>query len=102
MVHLIPGVTVVVHPIDTEAHPDVPAGWRWAVMAGAGTPPSDLSLCTNAGWEPTEDEAWLTGETVGAAAVKALRMHGIAASYARLPLASDPIPAGDDRLGSPV
>jgi hypothetical protein len=102
MVHLIPGITVVVHPIDTEAHPSVPSGWRWAVMAGAGTPATELGLCTNAGWEPTENEAWLTGETVGAAAVKALRMHGIPAAYGLLPLDFDPIPAGGDRLGSPV
>src|SRR5262245_49879629 len=97
-----PGITVIVHPIDTDTHPDVPAGWRWAVMSGAGTPPVDLSLCCNAGWEPTEQDAWVTGETVGAAAVKALRHHGIPAVYGRLPLDHDPIPAGGDRLGSPV
>jgi hypothetical protein len=99
---LVPGVTVVVHPIDVEKHPSVPPGWRWAVMAGAGTPATDLALCANAGWEPTEYEAWLTGETVGAAAVKVMRMHGVPAQYSKLPLASDPIPAGGDRLGTPV
>jgi hypothetical protein len=99
---LVPGITVIVHPIDTQAHPAIQPGWRWAVMVGAGCPPGDLSRCANAGWAGTEHQAWVDGETVGAAAVKALRMHGIAASYARLPLDHDPIPAGGDRLGAPV
>jgi hypothetical protein len=102
MVHLIPGITVVVHPIDPVAHPSVPEGWRWAVMAGVGTPPADLGHCANAGWAPTEAEAWLEGETVGAAATKALRMFGVPATYSKLPLDFDPIPAGGDRLGTPV
>lgn len=102
VVHLIPAVTVVVHPIDTEAHPSVPPGWRWAVMAGAGTSPANVALCANAGWEPTEGEARLTGETVGVAAAKALRLHGIPATYGVLALDHDPIPAGGDRLGTPV
>jgi len=99
---LIPGVTLVVHPIDVEAHPTVPDGWRWAVMAGAGTPPAATRFCCNAGWCPTLDEALVEGEMVAAAAVKALRLFGIGATYSLLRLDRDPIPAGEDRLGTPV
>lgn len=99
---LIPGVTLVVHPIDTDAHPTVPAGWRWAVMAGTTTPPADTRLCCNAGWCPTESEASVEGEMVAAAAVKALRMFGVPAAYNMLRLDRDPIPAGHDTLGTPV
>lgn len=101
MVLLDPAVTVVVHPIDTGVHPTVPAGWRWAVMVGSG-PPSELNRCVNAGWCPTDREAWLEGETVGATVVKALRVYGIPASYGRLPLPDDPIPPDGDHLGVPV
>ncbi len=79
----------------------MPPGWRWAVQVG-GTPPTDLDYCANAGWCPTETEAWLEGEMVAAAAVKALRMFGIPAAYRRLPLDHDPIPAGGDRLLPPA
>jgi len=102
LVHLVPGVTVVVHPIDTASHPTVPAGWRWAVMAGINIPPADLDRCANAGWCPTKQEAEFEGDTAGVTAVKALRMFGIPAAYALLPLDYDPIPAGCDRLGAPV
>jgi len=101
MVLLDPAVTVVVHPIDTEAHPSVPPGWRWAVLVGTG-PPGDLARCMNAGWCPTEREAWLEGEMVGSTVVKALRVYGIPAGYGCLPLPDDPIPPGADRVGSPA
>jgi hypothetical protein len=101
MVHLTPDVTAVVHPIDTEAHPTIPEGWRWAVHVGSA-PVADLEFCVNAGWCPTEREAWIEGETVAVAAIKALRMFGIPAEFRRLALDVDPIPAGDDRLSPPV
>jgi hypothetical protein len=101
VVLLDPAVTVVVHPIDVDAHPSVPPGWRWAVMVGSG-PPGELERCVNAGWCPTAQEAWLEGETVGATAVKALRAFGIPAVYGKLPLPDDPIPPGGDHLGAPV
>lgn len=99
---LIPGVTLVLHPVDTEAHPTVPAGWRWAVMAGTSTPPGETRFCCNAGWCPTEAEAALEGEMVAACAVKVLRMFGVPAAYNQLRLDRDPIPAGHDQLGAPV
>jgi len=101
MVLLNPAVTVVVHPIDTDAHPSTPPGWRWAVMVGSGSP-AELERCMNAGWCPTSQEAWLEGEMVGATAAKALRVYGIPAAYGKLPLDFDPIPPGADRVGSPA
>lgn len=97
LVLLTPAVTVVVHPIDTEAHPTVPPGWRWAVMLGAA-PLEDMDACANAGWCPTEREAWLEGEMVAVAVAKALRAYGVPADYRTLALERDPIPAGADRV----
>lgn len=97
MVPLTPLVVVVVHAIDTDAHPSQPPGWRWAVMVG-GRPPADLDWCANAGWCPTEQEAWLEGETCGATACRALRMLGVPAAYDRSRLDHDPIPAGCNRV----
>ena len=94
---LPPVITVVVHEVNTEAHPTVPPGWRWAVQVGGG-PPSDLDACANAGWEPSQQLAALAGEAVGAAAAKALRLCGLPARYAVLTLDHDPIPAGADRI----
>jgi hypothetical protein len=101
VVHLTPDITLVVHPIDTDAHTTVSPGWRWAVMVGRSRP-DDLDGCANAGWCPTESEACLEGETTAVTVVKALRMLGIPATYSLLKLGHDPIPAGADRLGTPV
>lgn len=94
---LTPRITVLVHPIDTGAHPTVPPGWRWAVMVGDG-PMSEVGRCVNAGWCPNGGEAALEGEMVGAACTKALRMLGMPAGYARVDLDHDPIPAGGDAI----
>lgn len=94
---LTPKVTVIVHAISVEAHPSIPPGFRWAIMLGDGAP-SELDRCANAGWCPTEQEALLEGETVGATAAKTLRAFGIPAAYAVQRLDYDPIPAGDDRI----
>ncbi len=92
MVRLSPQVTVLVHPVDTEAHPDLGPGFRWAVMVG-GAPPRDMDCCAHAGWCPTLGEAKFEGESHGAAAVRTLRMFGIPAAYNVLWLPDDPIPA---------
>lgn len=97
MESLAPVVMLVVHPINTAAHPTVPAGWRWAVMLGEGSP-SDVERCPNAGWCPTQQEAALEGETVAVTVAKALRAFGIPASFRTLTLDDDPIPAGGDRI----
>lgn len=97
MVLLDPQVTLVIHPIDTAAHPTVPPGWRWAVQLG-GTRPSDTDGCVNAGWCPSQREASLEGEQVSVTVVKALRAYGIPAAFAVLQLDNDPIPAGADRV----
>lgn len=97
MTDLVPEVTVVVHPVDTAAHPTYPAGWRWAVQVG-GTGPADLERCAGAGHCPTESEAAFYGEQCGSTAVKALRVLGVPARYGVLRLGYDPIPAeADDR-----
>jgi hypothetical protein len=93
MVHMTPQITVLVHPIDTVVHPDVPEGFRWAVMVG-GAQPHDIDMCAHAGWCPSFSEAAFEGESHGAAAVRALRMFGIPSAYNVLQLPEDPIPAG--------
>ena len=85
-------VTVFVHPIDPEAHPTVPPGWRWAVHLG-GDP---RRACLNAGWCPSRNEAALEGEMVGVTVAKALRHAGTPTEYCVRDLSDDPIPAGFD------
>lgn len=92
---MLPEVTVVVHPVDTQTHPTYPAGWRWAVHVGGGAP-ADLDRCVQAGLCPTEPEASVAGESHGAAVAKALRMAGTAARYSYQRLGWDPIPAEAD------
>lgn len=92
---LLTEVTLFVHEVDTTAHPTVPPGWRWAVHAGGGRP-ADLSLCVNAGWCPTRNEALFEGERNAATAVKACRVFGVPVEYRQRDLAADPIPAGCD------
>jgi hypothetical protein len=98
MVLLTPDVTVIVHAVDTEQHPGIPAGFRWAVMLGNANP-RQLEYCANAGWSSSKGEAMFDGETVAAAAVNALRAFGVpAALRATRILDHDPIPAGEDRV----
>lgn len=92
---LVPEVTVVIHPINTEAHPTYPAGYRWAVHVGGG-PFHDLSRCVNAGHETSEPMAGVAGESHGVAVAKALRIMGIPAKYSVTRLEWDPIPAEAD------
>jgi hypothetical protein len=94
------GVTIYVHPIDTDAHPMIPPGWRWAVHAGAQPPPDNLERCLNAGWCPTRNEACVEGEAVGTAVAKALGYYlGVpptSVAYLLYELERDPIPRGVD------
>jgi 2-phospho-L-lactate guanylyltransferase (CobY/MobA/RfbA family) len=89
---------VVVHPIDTAAHPGENAGYRWAVMVGQ-CPPSDTSRCANAGRKNTRDDATLAGDRHGATAVVALRLAGLNVAYGNvIHLDHDPRLPGDDRV----
>lgn len=88
---------MVVHPVDTLAHPDVPPGWRWAVQVGGG-PPHDLQRCANAGWCPTEREARLEGAVCAAGVLNALAMLGHQMAGRVLVLDFDPIPASEGRV----
>jgi len=90
-------ITLVIHPIDTEKHPTVPPGWRWAVMVGDG-PYDDMNRCAEARYNPTEAEADLEGEMVAVAVVKALRIAGLPAGCRTEHLDHDPIPAGGDHI----
>lgn len=94
---LLPVITLVVHEVDTAAHPSVPPGWRWAVQVGGGRV-DDISRCAQAGWAADEAEAWRQGEVVALAAVQAVRTFGVPAGYQQLRLRHDPIPVGHDRL----
>lgn len=91
-------LVTVVHPIDVEAHPTVPPGWRWAAMVGEGAF-SDMDRCANAGWCPTEGEAVAEGDQNAATAVRALRLSGVPVEYRGvIHLDHDPIPPGGDRV----
>lgn len=92
-----PVVAVHVHPIDTDAHPTVPPGWRWAVVVG-DRPPHDLVHTVQAGWAPTESQAWFEGEHCGVAVCKGLRLFGIPVDYRKLRLTTDPIPPDLNRI----
>jgi hypothetical protein len=88
-------VTVLVHPINTEAHPSTPPGFRWAVYVGDGSW-ADMGRCANAGWCPTQGEAAMEGEMVGVCAAKVARVFGVPVEYAVVTLDHDPIPTGGD------
>jgi len=92
---LIPEVTVFVHPISCDVHPTYPPGFRWAVHIGGG-PPDDLDRCAIAGHQYKVRMARMVGESHGAAACRALRLMGIAATYRVSVLGWDPIPAEAD------
>ena len=89
-------VSLVVHEVNTMAHPSVPPGWRWCVHYG-GQDWADTRTMLNAGWSATRMEAMMTGEAVHAAVLRALSMAGVnSLAGALVGLEYDPIPAGRD------
>jgi hypothetical protein len=93
MVHL----AVVVHPVNTLAHPSVPSGFRWCVMV-APYQFDDVARCANAGWTPTKNEALSEGEVAGVTAVRSFRLAGEECTWQTIELESDPIPPGGDLI----
>lgn len=100
-------VTLFVHEVDTEAHPTVPPGWRWAVHLGGN--PHDLTRCVQAGWVPNDGpDARLTygqvgaemdGSSAGMAAVNAVwAVTGVKPTWRTTVLDRDPIEAGNDPI----
>jgi hypothetical protein len=85
-------LTVIGHPIDVDAHPSVPPGWRWCVMLG-GEPWEDKQRMLNAGWCANHNETFMEGEMVGIAVAKALHAVGHQVDYKVTELDHDPIPA---------
>lgn len=81
-------VTVTVHPIDVDAHPTIPPGYRWAVGLDGHT--------LNAGWEPSRSSAAMAGEAAGVCAVRAAILCGADVSLKTIHLGHDPIPASAD------
>lgn len=90
-------LVVFVHKIDTDAHPDQPAGWRWAVHH---TPtPREMGSALNAGWQASRYDALIVGEAAAVVGVRAARLVGVAASYETCELPYDPQPsAGLDSI----
>jgi hypothetical protein len=83
-------IAVIVHPINTVIHTNVPEGFRWCVQFG--TDATDAAAWLNAGWCGTQTEAAVTGEMVASAVNKALAYAGASSSYAGvIALAEDPI-----------
>jgi hypothetical protein len=93
-------IGVVVHPINTLAHPSVPPGWRWAVHVGDDW--ADLSTCLNAHWDRDEYSARLMGEAAAICAAKVARLLGSDVTTRSQVLDGDPIKPGSDliKIGS--
>lgn len=89
-------IHVLVHPVDTMAHPTVPPGYRWAVHFGADW--ADLDTCLNAGWQPTDIDAALIGEAAAVCAARVAMRLGVAFAGDTVQLEHDPIAAGADRI----
>jgi hypothetical protein len=86
----------LVHPVDPQAQPTVPPGFRWAVMLGPGL---DLDMCANAGWAPDARAAEAEGDQNAATATRVLQLIGFRARYGGVKhLDHDPIPPGADRI----
>lgn len=83
-------IVVTVHPINTDAHPTVPPGFRWAVDWCGQT--------LNAGWEPSRQSATMAGEAAMVCAVKAARLCGCTVGFDVVQLDTDPVPAGLDAV----
>jgi hypothetical protein len=81
-------IGVCVHEINTDSHPTIPPGWRWAVHVGDVW--SDVGSCLNAGWEPSRQSAEMSGEAAAVCAVKVARLFTPATCETVL-LDSDPI-----------
>lgn len=89
-------IGVVVHPVDTFAHPSVPPGWRYAVHLGSQW--SDLGTCLNAGWAPDKGTAAILGEGAAVVGVRVAQVCGDQAHARTFELEYDPIPAGRDLI----
>jgi len=91
-------IGIVVHPVNTEKHPTVPAGFRWACHIGEDWP--DMSLCLNAGWAPTQSEAAIAGEAAGVCALKVARFltPGVECTMPTTVLDTDPTEAEADTV----
>lgn len=89
---------VVVHAINTDAHPLIPPGYRWAVHAG--TDWADLGSCLNAGWCPTSQEAAIAGEAAALVGARVARLLGVLVDPGTTYLDHDPITHGNDRVDS--
>ncbi len=90
-------VTVFIHEFDTEMHPTVPPGWRWAVHIGSGVP-GDVTYCANAGWVPSEKEAMAEGEQAASTASATAKILGTETTLRVIRLDHDPILPGADRV----
>lgn len=100
-------ITLFVHRVDTDAHPTVPPGWRWAVHLGGN--PFDLTRCLQAGWTPDNGPdgrcvygqagAEMDGAQAGMAAVNAVwQVTGVKPTWHTTLLEYDPIAAGADPI----
>lgn len=89
---------VYVHQIDTVAHPDQAAGWRWAVHYDRT--PGDMGTVLNAGWQPTRQDASMIGEAAAVVGVRAAQLAGDGtATFHTWDLREDPQPgAGLDSI----
>ena len=93
-------LTVVVHLVDVERFPTIPAGmWRWAVMLGGDW--SDVGACLNAGAERSEYEAKVAGESAAVVGVRVAWLHGNeTADMDMVVLGHDPCPSDPITVGA--
>jgi hypothetical protein len=89
----------VAHPIDTEQHPTIPPGFRWAVYRSDRF--EDATECFGAGWAPEEGAAVFIADQAAFIAAKALALVGVECELSNHKLDHDPIAAGQDfvRMG---
>lgn len=89
---------VVVHPINTLAHPSVPPGYRWAVHAGNDWANVATDSCLNAGWEPDRNTAAIAGEAAAVVGARVARLCGELVEVRTWQLDHDPILPGRDLI----
>ena len=86
----------VAHPVDTQAHPTIPPGWRWAVYRSDRF--DDATECLGAGWAPEEGAAVFIADQAAAITVRALQLVGVESTISNHTLTIDPIAAGADMI----
>lgn len=82
------------HPVDVEAHPSIPPGFRWAVYRSDDW--SNMTDCLGAGWAPDEGAAKWIADQAATIAVRSMRTSGVPADLSVTSIGYDPVESGHD------